>query len=195
MTLTSDQIASLLYLALLGAVVAGYALLSMRGTLGQGLRQAGLWLLLFLGVIAGYGLWSDIQGTVMPRQAVFAEAGRIEVPRAPDGHYYLTVAVNGAPVRFVVDTGATDLVLSRRDAERAGIDVAALAFAGSATTANGVVPTARIWLDTVAIGPLRDTRVAATVNGGEMQGSLLGMAYLERFAEVTFGGGRMVLSR
>lgn len=195
MPLTPDQTASLLYLVLLGAVVAGYFFLSGRHNMAQGLRQAGIWALIFIGVIAGYGLWSDIQGTVMPSQAVFAEDGRIEVPRAPDGHYYLTAQVNDARIRFVVDTGATDLVLSRQDAIRAGIDVDNIAFAGSASTANGTVPTARVWLDKVAIGSLVDTGVSATVNGGEMSGSLLGMAYLERFAQVTFGGGKMVLSR
>ena len=193
--MSGEQTASLIYLMLLGSVIAGYFFLSHRQSLGQGLRQAGLWALIFIGVIAAYGLWSDIQGSVMPRQAVFAEDARVEVPRSPDGHYHMVLEVNGTPVRFVVDTGATDIVLSRADAARIGIDSEALAFVGAARTANGTVNTARVWLDEVRLGPIADTGVPAVVNGGEMSGSLLGMAYLDRFAEVRIGDGTLTLMR
>ena len=193
--MSGEQTASLIYLMLLGSVIAGYFFLSHRQSLGQGLRQAGLWALIFIGVIAAYGLWSDIQGSVMPRQAVFAEDARVEVPRSPDGHYHMVLEVNGTPVRFVVDTGATDIVLSRADAARIGIDTEALAFVGAARTANGTVNTARVWLDEVRLGPIADTGVPAVVNGGEMSGSLLGMAYLDRFAEVRIGDGTLTLMR
>ena len=192
---TGDQIASLLYLVLLGSVLAGYIFLSHRRRLGEGLRQAALWVLIFLGVIAGYGLWSDVQQTAMPQQAVFAEEGRITIPRSPDGHYRLTLDVNGAPVRFIVDTGATDLVLSRDDAARVGLDTTELAFVGAARTANGMVSTARVRLDEVRLGPIADRSVPAVVNGGEMDGSLLGMSYLDRFAEVRISDGELVLQR
>ena len=55
---------------------------------------------------------------------------------AADGHYYLSVDINGAPVNFVVDTGATDLVLTRKDAARVGLDPDSLIYQGRANTAN-----------------------------------------------------------
>jgi aspartyl protease family protein len=192
---SGDQAASLLYLVLLGSVLLGYFFLSHRQNVGQGLRQAGLWLLIFIGVIAGYGLWSDLQGTVAPQQSVFTEEGRVVVPRSADGHYRMVLEVNGTPVRFVVDTGATDIVLSAADAERVGIDPEGLAFVGAARTANGMVSTARVWLDEVRLGGIADTGVPAVVNGGEMPGSLLGMSYLDRFAEMRIGGGELTLVR
>lgn len=193
--MTGEQTASLIYLVLLGTVIAGYFFLSGRARIGQSLRQAGVWALLFIGVIAAYGLWSDIQGSVMPRQAVFENGDRIEVPLSPDGHYRMTLQVNGEPIRFIVDTGASDIVLSADDAARAGIAQDTLVFSGTARTANGIVRTARVWLDEVSLGPVADRSVPALVNGGEMSGSLLGMAYLNRFAEVRFGGGEMILIR
>ncbi|NBC96891.1 MAG: TIGR02281 family clan AA aspartic protease [Deinococcus-Thermus bacterium] len=193
--MTGDQTASFLYLALLGSVLVGYFFLTHRQSLGQGLRQAGLWALIFLGVIAAYGLWTDIQGTVTPRQAVFSDEGRIEVPKSGDGHYHMTLEVNGTPVRFVVDTGASDIVLSAEDARRVGIDPDELAYAGVANTANGRVSTARVWLDEVSLGGVIEERVPALVNGGEMMGSLLGMSYLDRFAEIRIGGDRLTLIR
>ncbi|WP_369932485.1 TIGR02281 family clan AA aspartic protease [Rhodovulum sp. 12E13] len=193
--MTGEQTASLLYLVLLGSVLAGYFFLSHRQSLGQGLRQAGLWALIFIGVIAGYGLWSDLQGTVTPQQSVFTDEGRVVVPRSADGHYRMVLEVNGTPVRFVVDTGATDIVLSADDARRVGLDPSELAFVGAARTANGMVSTARVWLDEVRLGGIADTGVPAVVNGGEMTGSLLGMTYLDRFSEVRIGGGALTLVR
>lgn len=55
--------------------------------------------------------------------------------------------------------------------------------------------TASVRLDSLRIGPIEDRRVRAFVNGGAMDGSLLGMTYLQRFARVEIEGGRMVLHR
>lgn len=191
----SNSIGSLIYLVLLGSVVGSYFLISQRRNIGQMARHALLWGLIFLGVIAGAGLWSDIRRDIIPRQAVFEEDRRIEVPRAHDGHYYLTAAINGKPVLFVVDTGATDIVLSRSDAAMVGIDPETLVYSGRAGTANGVVDTARTTVDELAIGPLVDRNVPVWVNRGEMHTSLLGMAYLQRFERIEISGGKLVLER
>jgi len=193
--MSADQTAELIYLLLLVGVIGSYYLLSRRQSIGQQLRHAGLWVLIFIGVIVAYGLWGDLRSTVMPRQSVFAEQGRIEVPMGPDGHYHMIAQVNGVPVQFVVDTGASDIVLSREDAQRAGIDLDGMPFIGVANTANGPVKTARVRLDEIAFDGIGDRNVPALVNGGEMEGSLLGMSYLTRFSEVSFGNGRMVLTR
>lgn len=193
--MTGDQTASLIYLALLGTVIGSYVLVASRKNIGRSLRHGALWVLIFLGVIVAYGLWEDVRGTVIPRQSVFEEGARIEVPMGSDGHYHMVLRVNDVPVEFVVDTGATEIALTRQDAARAGIDPSELAFLGSASTANGTVQTARVRLETLELGGVVERNVPAVVSGGEMDGSLLGMSYLNRFAEVSFGGGRMVLKR
>lgn len=193
--MSEDQIGQLAFLALLGVALLGYLLVANRDRLGTLMRQATLWGLIFVGMIAAAGLWQDIRRTALPRQAVFAAEGRIEVPAARDGHYYLTLDIGGTPVRFVVDTGATDLVLSRADALRLGIDADALVYSGTARTANGSVRTARTRLDEVRLGPFVDRNMPAWVNAGEMDDSLLGMAYLRRFERIEIAGGRLVLTR
>ncbi|MGC9417883.1 MAG: retropepsin-like aspartic protease family protein [Rhodovulum sp.] len=193
--MAGEDIAQLLYLGLLGAAIAGYFFVANRHRLGQAAQQAAIWGLIFVGVIAGVGLWSDIRQDVIPRQTVFAEDARIEVPRAPDGHYYLTIDVNDAPVRFVVDTGATDVVLTRADAERAGLDPENLDYFGEARTANGVVRTAPVRLKQMALGPIVDRDVRGFVNSGEMRESLLGMGYLNRFERIEVVRDRMILTR
>lgn len=184
----------LAYMLLLLVAVGSYVIVHFRGRLRQAVQQAVLWGLIFIGVIAAVGLWEDIQHD-FTRQAVFNDTGHIEVPRGPDGHYHLTLEVNGQPLTFVVDTGATDMVLSQEDAEKVGINLEDLQFFGRAKTANGTVNIARVTLDTVTLGPHTDRNVTARVNGGDMFGSLLGMGYLERFDRMEISGDRLTLER
>ena len=124
-----------------------------------------------------------------------SDSGEITVPRSFDGHYYLTLEVNGAPIRFVIDTGATDLVLTPQDASRAGLNTAQLRYTNRAMTANGMIQTAPVRLDLVEVGPISDRLVPAVVNGSPMQESLLGMSYLNLFERISIEDGRMILTR
>lgn len=190
--MTGDDTARLLYLSLLGGAVALWFFAQNRASLGRVTQQALVWGLIFMGLVAVFGLWGDIRQSVRPMQTVVE--GRITLPRAPDGHYYLDAQVNGAPVRFVVDTGASQVVLSREDAARAGIDTAGLIYAGRARTANGMVRTAPVRLGSVKVGPVRHEGVRAVVNEGDMDQSLLGMTYLQRYSSIEIGGGTLVLT-
>ena len=98
-------------------------------------------------------------------------------------------------VDFVVDTGATDIVLTRADAARVGIDPATLRYDGRASTANGIVRSARVRLDSFRLGGVLDRDVTAVVNEGEMETSLLGMRYLQRFERLEIADNRLVLER
>ncbi|MEI4232855.1 retropepsin-like aspartic protease family protein [Roseovarius sp. D22-M7] len=186
--------ARLTYLVILGSVLVLWFVVQGRERIGKLLQQLLIWALIFLGALAVVGLWQDIRQTVRPTQTVMS-GDRIELPRAPDGHYYLTAQVNGTPLRFIVDTGASQVVLSRRDADKVGIDTDTLNYFGRAFTANGEVRTAPVRLDSVAVGPVRHEDVRAVVNRGEMEGSLLGMSYLQKFSSIEITGGRLVLTR
>lgn len=188
-----DMWMRLLYLSLLLLAVGGWVFVEFRQRLGQTLRLAAAWGLIFLGVIAGYGLWNDVSPQLMPRQAV-VEGSAIEVPRGPDGHFHLTLEINGTPIRFVADTGASNMVLTREDAARLGIDPDGLVYLGEARTANGTVRTARVELPMVQLGPYVDEDFPAWVNDAEMFGSLLGMDYL-RLYRVEIDGDKMILRR
>lgn len=189
------QTGNLIYLVVLGTALIVMFIVNNRQGIGATLRQMVTWGLIFLAVLAGYGLWEDVKRTVMPTQTVIASENRIVVPRSADGHFYLTLDINDRPVRFMVDTGASDLVLSRDDAVKAGLDPDDLTFFGRARTANGEVRTAPVTLDTVALGPYVDRNIAASVNDGEMAGSLLGMRYLDRWSRMEMSGGELILTR
>ncbi len=187
--------ARLLYLVLLGGALVASLFISQRKNIGKSLQQAGIWVLIFLGVIAVIGMWGDIRQTVRPQQTVFQESNRIEIPRAFDGHYYLSAKVNGVATDFVVDTGATDIVLTRDAARAAGLELDELAYVGRAQTANGEVRTAPVRLREISVGPISDSNLRAWVNEGEMDQSLLGMSYLQRYRSIEITGGKLILNR
>lgn len=189
-----DIFARLGYLALLLVAVGGYVLAEARRRPGRTAQQAMVWGFIFIGLVAGFGLWSDIRREVLPVQTLGA-GGRLEVPVAPDGHFYILAELNGVTVRFAVDTGASDIVLSARDATRIGLDPARLSYYQRAETANGTVETAPVTISRMALGGITDTNVPAVVNSGEMDGSLLGMAYLARFSRLEMTPGLLVLTR
>ncbi len=191
----TDNIARLTYLVLLGAAVLMWFVTQNRQSLGKTMQQALAWVFIFIGVIAAVGLWEDVRTTVSPAPQMVVTGDTIEVPRSVDGHYYLPLLVNGKPVNFLVDTGASQIVLSDHDAERVGIDTNNLNYFGRAVTANGTVRTAPVRLDSIAVGPITDSNVSAWINEGKLDQSLLGMDYLHRFSSMKFADGKLILSR
>jgi aspartyl protease family protein len=189
----SSDFPRLVYLVILLTAVVGWLIAENRNSLGKTARSLIVWGLIFIGVMAGYGLWGDIRNDITPQQSVLEGGAGITVPRAQDGHFHLTVRINDVPVEFLVDTGATDIVLTRRDAERVGLDPDTMPFLGRANTANGVVETAYGSVDSVALGPFRFTDVDVAVNSGDMAGSLLGMSFLSRFSRLEISGNRLLL--
>ncbi|SIS92038.1 aspartyl protease family protein [Roseivivax lentus] len=183
------------YLVLLGAVLVFWFFVQDRAGLGQKVKALAAWGFIFLGTIAVIGLWDDIRGTVAPQQQVMQTEGRIILPRQPDGHYHARLSVNGTPVSFLVDTGATGTILSAEDAARLGMSPDTLDYIGTAQTANGLVRTAPVTLDDVALGPFTDRDVRAYVNEGALGQSLLGMSYLQRYSRIEIADNELILTR
>lgn len=189
-----DMIAQLAYLAVLIFAIGGWFLVSNRSSISKTLQMALVWGMIFMGGMAIYGLWTDIKEAAVPR-IILNSKGGVEVPRSRNGHYHLTVEVNGVDINFLVDTGATDLFLTQKDAERVGIDVKNLAYIATAYTANGPIQIAYSKLKKVKLGEFVDLQVNASINGGEMQQSLLGMSYLSRFDKIEISKNTLILYR
>ncbi len=191
---TPDDTARLFYLILLGMFVASYFLYDQRQKMSTTLQQAAIWGVIFTFVIIAYGFKDTLKSQLFPATPVALSGDRIALTRASDGHFYVTAQVNGTPVEFVVDTGASSVVLTREDARDAGFNPATLRYLGRAFTANGEVATAEIRLESFQLGDFRDTNIEASVNAGEMSGSLLGMSYLSRY-RIEIDGNRLILTR
>jgi aspartyl protease family protein len=196
----TDNFYRLLILLLWLLVAGGGALYWILSRPAQAVRDALIWLGLFLTLILGYSyrdLLSDAQRRVsaelVPGGGVEQPGGSISFAAGPDGHFYVDAVVEGTPVRFLVDTGATLVVLSPADARRIGFGAGELAFTASAETANGTVRFAPVSLRNVELGPFRLTDVAAAVNEADMDRSLLGVSFLSRLGGYDVRGDRLTL--
>lgn len=113
-----------------------------------------------------------------------------ELSRSPDGHFYAEAQVNGARIRFMVDTGASVVALTPADARRAGI--ALPDERARARGAGGEIEVIPVTIERLAIGPLEARDVRGAVADG-LPVSLLGQSFLGQVGSVEIRGDVMVL--
>jgi aspartyl protease family protein len=171
------------WLALVGSSVLAFARANPRSAL----RYGAIWAVIFLVLTGAFAFKNDaayigqrFMGALSPTQGVAHDDGTLSFDAGPDGHFRIQAEVNGGRVTFMVDTGASDVVLAPNDARRIGIDPATLVFDQFAETANGTVSGAAIRLDSLVVGSIEMNQLPATVNGADMSESLLGMEFLNR---------------
>jgi aspartyl protease family protein len=134
------------------------------------------------------------EGGALATVAAPASGNRATIPADGRGHFITTGVVNGTSLRFMVDTGATSVVLSSNDAKRAGINYLDAPRAVS-QTANGLIPVYSVKLDTLKIGDIQINNVdAIVVEGDRLPMALLGMSFLNRM-EMRREGQTMILIR
>jgi clan AA aspartic protease (TIGR02281 family) len=107
------------------------------------------------------------------------------------GHYVVTGTADGVPVEFLIDSGATNIVLTKSAARQ--LNTGPLRFDVTTSTANGPVQNAVITIGTLTVGTHTATGVPALVNGGELEESLLGMTWLRQFRSIEIKNGVMTL--
>ena len=170
------------------------------GALLRRLRHAAIWLAL-AGILAiGYSyrfeltdLVNRLGGEIVPYAAVTTEDGAVRVRAHRDGHFYIDSRVNGAHVRFLIDTGASLVALSPDDAERIGFDRSQLNFSQRLHTAGGIVRAAPVVLRSLELGSIHLRNVRAVVNGERLPHSLLGINALERLSGYEVSDGTLTL--
>jgi len=135
------------------------------------------------------------------------EMARAEAPASPPasranelvyradgrGHFYLDAEVNGTPVHFLVDTGATLVSLSPQDARAVGLAPEQLNFSAVMSTANGTARAAPLQLRSLRLGQLEVEDVPAVVMERPMGVSLLGLSFLNRLEGYSIRDGRLTL--
>ncbi len=192
----------LVYLVLLLALVSTSILAGRRLRLRGVAKAAALWVLIVAVVALGItyrlelgAIGERVLGEFLPHRGTVFGEDEVRFPVGADGHFRVEALVDGTRVRFLVDTGASDIVLSPADARRIGFDPQELRFTGFAETANGSVRTAAVRLGSIGIGPIRFDDLPASVNQAAMRGSLLGMSFLERLRSFEIRDGALILRR
>ncbi len=120
-------------------------------------------------------------------------SGKVILNADAQGHFQTTGVVNGASIRFLVDTGASAISLGASDARRVGVDFNR-GEKGMVQTANGLMVVSKVKLDTVRIGDITLHNVDALVQQNEMPVALLGMSFLNHL-EMQREGSTMTLKK
>ncbi|MCI0999706.1 MULTISPECIES: TIGR02281 family clan AA aspartic protease [Ochrobactrum] len=204
MGLDNDVFARAAYLGIWGVVLAA-------GLLGSGIklsdfaRNMAVWAVIILGLVAGYQYRYDLQDAasritagLIPGSPISGRNAEgsltVTLAKAANGHFEVNGRVNGARVHFLVDTGASSVVLSQQDAERAGLDTGSLNYNVPVMTANGTASAASITIANLQIGNIERQNIRAMVTKeGLMTGSLLGMNFLQTLGGFTVRGDQLIL--
>lgn len=172
------------------AAMLSVGLIATRRSIGESARQLAVWMLITLALVTGYLYRLELQAIgnrllagLVPGRAVVVTTseGRPEaiLHKSLGGHFETTVDINGVAVPALIDTGASSVALSFRDAVRIGIDPADLAFTQTIMTANGRAMAAPVRLRQVGVGPiLRENIQGSVIEDGKLDQSLLGMSFL-----------------
>lgn len=185
--LTQAQTAQLVPLVIILIVFAGGAF-SRRRKAAELLGGVVLWVGIFAVVGVGYAYRDELQGVVsrvtgelQPGVAVVdGQSGTAVFRRGFGGHFEIAATINGHTTPMIFDTGASAVVLTRADAEAAGIDLSELRYSIPVSTANGTGMAARARLKSIEVGGIARRNIPAFVaQDGALETSLLGMTYLE----------------
>lgn len=198
-----DRIGRGLYLGVLGLVVAAGVL--NRRRLGETARALGMWALIVLVLVAGYQYRYELQDVASrvtvglipgsPLSITNADGSvAVVLDKLANGHFEVDAQVNGAPVRMMIDTGATTTVMTAEDAARAGIETSTLNFQVPVSTANGQALAARAVIQEIRVGAIdRRSMPVLVAAEGMLQQSLLGMNFIGTLSGFDIRGDRMTL--
>jgi aspartyl protease family protein len=183
-----------------GALVLVVSSLAARQLpIGKTIKMTLAWIAIFGGMFVLF-LFKD-EGRVIWQRATAEISGNsaqidgatLRIRRDEDGHYWVRANVNGTPVRFMVDSGATTTTLSPAAAKSAGVEPSG-GFPVMVETANGTVEVQRARIESLAVGNIVQ-RDAAVLIGAEGLGetSLLGMSFLSALKSWRVEGSTLIL--
>jgi len=160
-----------------------------------------IWVTIVLTIVTGYAFRSELNygyqrvlAVLAPSSSWVNSAGEIVIARHRDGHFYLNTVINGVPITFMIDTGASDIALTKKDAKKLGIDLAALKFTKRYSTANGFNYAAPVILRNVKVGDKIFHDVKGHIGQGDLDISLFGMSAIEGFKGFKIDRDMLVLS-
>ena len=195
----ADVAGNLVLLVLMIGLVLS-SLLARRLPMSQMMKMLAAWALIFLTIFVLFSFRAEVK---MVWDRVKAEAGfgtqvqadgTVRITKSADGHFHIVADVNGHPVEFLVDSGATTTALSAADAAKAGIRTPQLAFPVIVSTANGQVEMQRGRVDRLTIGPIVRDDFGVLISDRLGGTNLLGMNVLSTLKGWRIEGDVMILT-
>ncbi|WP_338504243.1 TIGR02281 family clan AA aspartic protease [Sphingomonas kaistensis] len=194
--ITNDIHLGGLYLLMAAMLIAG-ALIGRRAPLAKGMTSILAFVVIFGAGFIVFSFRDDLNYVVQRLEAeatgkpVQLAGDIIRVPIAVDGHFWIQAEVNGVPVDFLVDSGATMTTIGRKTAALAGIAVSD-GRNQVVRTGNGLIRVATGRAQTVSVGDIERRNVRMFVADGD-ELNVLGMNYLTSLRRWSVEGRWLVL--
>jgi aspartyl protease family protein len=181
-------------------LVSGSVVLSGRFKFRETVRHAAIWAAIFAVLAIGYTFQDELQdiglrvrSALIPGYTVAVNVNEMVLSESEGGNFYVFGTVNGIPIRFLIDTGASDIVLSQADAKLIGISTEGLDYSRLYGTANGIGHGAMATVSSLTVGPISLSNVPVSINQAPMDSSLLGMTFLRRLKSFAIRNHRLYL--
>ena len=194
-----DQ-ANLIWLIAILAMSSAGLIFARRINIRETVRNILIWVAIAAVLLVGVSFRDEIETVAMrvrselvPGYALESGEHEMVLTESDGGNFFIFGEANGIRIRFLIDTGASDTVLSPADAANLGIDMTALDFSKVYNTANGLGRGASYTLDSLSVGPISISPMPVSVNQAEMGSSLLGMTFLRRLRSFEIQGRRLIL--
>ncbi|HYJ53262.1 MAG TPA: TIGR02281 family clan AA aspartic protease [Allosphingosinicella sp.] len=194
-----DQALSFIYFA--GCLLlVGSAFLTNRLPLGQAAKMVTAWLLIFAAAFVAFALRDDFAAlgsrtlaAVRGDNVIETRGAEIRIRRSGDGHFWINGEINGRPVRFLVDSGATITTLNRETAAGVGVEAGG-GFGTIVETANGTTVMDRGQAERLRVGPIERSGLAVHISRDEGDGiNVIGMNFLSSLSAWGVEGNTLLL--
>jgi aspartyl protease family protein len=202
--LDNDSFGRLIYIGAL-VLVVGAGIVRSRIRMSGMARGLAFWFVAILVLISGYQYRYELQDVAnrvtvglvpgSPLSVTDADGlSTVTLEKLSNGHFGSQVAVDGATVSMIVDTGASSTVLTAADAELAGFDPRSLSYTIPISTANGNTRAALVTVKEISVGAISRRNMPVLVaESGMLDQSLLGMNFIGTLSGFDVRGDRMIL--
>lgn len=159
-----------------------------------------IWAIIFLFLIVAYAFRFELNyvqdrivAVLLPERSWTNSQGQLVIARNRDGHFYLSAKTDQATIRFLVDTGASDVALTKEDAIRMGFNPTQLKYTKRYSTANGTSYGAPVIIKQLTIQDKTFFNIKAHVSSGKSDISLLGMSFINNFSDFKITKDMLIL--
>lgn len=182
---TETQVSMISSLVIVAAILV--SIFQRKINISQVAKSVMAWGAIGIVLMVGYAFRHDmgaikdrLTSSIYPASGTVNDNGEVRFEVAEDGHYYVLAKVNGVDIKFMLDTGASRVVINQRDAKRLGLDQKDLSYTNQSSTANGTVWSAPVTLESVTVADKTLNNIPASVSQSDLNISLLGMSYLDK---------------
>ncbi len=197
--MTEDQNLNLIF-AIGALVLVGSALFSRRIGLGEMVRSALAWVAIFAVFIVAFtykdelmGVWYRVAGELTGTSQQTIVGSTLRIKQSADGHFWVNASVNGSPVLFLVDSGATTTAMNLKTARATGVEIDEDGFPSFVSTANGEVEVRRGRIQSLDLDLMATTDFPVIVAEEFGDTNVLGMNFLSAMKSWRVVGQEMVL--